>query len=84
VPILHWLLDHRANAIRASRWIVLACALSLIAISRLPHGPVDRVLAIVAIAGIALVFATWLSLVIATVLLPRRLRALDARRRGGS
>jgi uncharacterized membrane protein YhaH (DUF805 family) len=79
--IFNWLLDHRGEWVRASRWIVFGCAMALIAISQLPHGPVDRVLAIIALALVALVFATWLVLVLAVVMIPRRLRDLDARRR---
>jgi uncharacterized membrane protein YhaH (DUF805 family) len=79
--VVHWLLDHRSEWARGGRWIVFGCAMALIAISRLPHGPVDRVLAIIALALVALVFVTWLVLVLAMVMIPRRLRDLDARRR---
>jgi hypothetical protein len=78
--MIDWLLANHPHFVRYSRWVLAACAAALLGIANLPRNPLDRVIAIVGLATIALVFAVWLALVLTTILRPRTFEDMRRRR----
>ncbi len=83
--MIDWLLDNHRGIVGWSRWICAGCALALVAIAGLPRGPIDRVIAIVGLALIAAIFVSCLTTVVVFLVRPRlfdRIRARRAEARG--
>ena len=78
--MINWLLSNHRGVIRASRWIVIACALALLGIAGLPHNAVDRAIGIVGIVLVAGAFLAWLALAVAMVVRPRLVHDLQRKR----
>ena len=78
--MIDWLLNNHRSIIARSRWILVACAAALLAISRLPPTLMDRWLARVGVAAIALVFILWAVLALLAVFRPRLLDEIQRRR----
>jgi hypothetical protein len=78
--MIDWLLANQPHFVRYSRWILAVCAAGLLGISRLPRSPVDRVIAIVGLAVVALLFGLWLMITLVTIMRPQAFTEMRRRR----
>jgi hypothetical protein len=78
--VIDWLLSQNPRSIRGwSYFIVAGSAAALLGLSKLPHGALNRTIAIVAVIAMTLVLLIWSSFVLTAIMMPRVLE--DARRR---
>ena len=82
--MIDWVLARQRGIVGGSRFIVAGCAFALIGIASLPHNAVDRIVAIIGLALVAIVFAVWLAVVALTIAHPRLFRRLRERRAAGA
>jgi len=69
---MNWLLSQNPRSIRWVSYLLLAgCAAILLVISHLPHGAVDRGVAIAVMVLMGLVLLLWSSFVLTFLLMPR-------------
>lgn len=81
--MIDWVLARQRGIVGGSRLIVAGCAFALIGIASLPHNAVDRIVAIIGLALVAIVFFVWLAVVTLTIAHPRLFRQLRERRAEG-
>jgi hypothetical protein len=78
--MIDWMLTHRRDVVRFSRWILFGCALALIEIMRLPKTPIDRMISIAFVILVGIVFAVWLIITLITIFAPHLFDELHRRR----
>jgi hypothetical protein len=81
--VIDWLLKSQLEIVRFSRWIVSGCALAIVAVSRLPRTPPDRVAAILVVAIAGTIFAVWLAVTVVTLIVPSLFSDLRRQRAEG-
>jgi hypothetical protein len=80
--LIDWVLARQRGIVGGSRFIVAGCAFALIGIASLPHNALNRIVAIIGLALVAIVFFVWLAIVALTIAHPRLFRQLRERRMG--
>jgi len=78
--MLDWLLNNHRQIVGASRWILSFGAFALMIVAGLPHNPIDHIITVLCMIGVAIVFAIWLGVVSVTLVSPGALEKWRRRR----
>jgi hypothetical protein len=69
--VINWWLGPHPNSYWLTRGLLFGCTGILLAVADLPHNTVDRVIALIAVAAVAVIFLLWLARVLILIVHPR-------------